>query len=123
MSAQPDVSLEEEQEKKRQKRRQLRLQLQRVVDSLEEKAEEILSLQHYLLEQQQRQQQQQQESHEQSESVVSESSRLTRKVRKSSIVEGVKEDGDDPSVGERQVSGERTLRVPERFKHRTVNRP
>ncbi|KAF8949421.1 hypothetical protein BGZ47_003833 [Haplosporangium gracile] len=110
----------EEQEKKRQQRRQLRLQLQRVVDSLEEKAEEILSLQHYLLEQQQ----QQQESHEQSESAVSESSQLTRKVRKPSTVtveDDVGQDSDDLSVGERQVSGNRELRVTERFKHRTVN--
>ncbi|KAF9141093.1 hypothetical protein BGX30_005473 [Mortierella sp. GBA39] len=114
----------EEQEKKRQQRRQLRLQLQRVVDSLEEKAEEILSLQHYLLEQQQRQQQQQQESYEQSESVVSESSRLTRKTRKPSAVaveDDVGQDGDDLGVGERQAPGGRGLRVPERFKHRTVN--
>lgn len=115
----------EGQEKKRQQRRQLRLQLQRVVDSLEEKAEEILSLQHYLLEQQRRQQQQQQqESHEQSESAVSGSSRLTRKIRKPSAVtveDDVGQDGDDLTAGERQVSGDRGLRVPERFKHRTVN--
>lgn len=113
----------EEQEKKRKQRRQLRLQLQRVVDSLEEKAAEILSLQHYLLEQQQRQQQQQ-ESHEQSESIASEGSRLTRKVRKPSafnVEDDVGQDGDDLSADERQISGERGLRVLERFKHRTVN--
>ena len=113
----------EEQEKKRQQRRQLRLQLQRVVDSLEEKAEEILRLQHYLLEQQQRQQQQQ-ESHEQSESIVSRSSRLTRKVRKPSAVtveDDAGQDGDDLSIGERQFSGDRGLRVHERFRHRVVN--
>ncbi|KAF9157081.1 hypothetical protein BG015_004157 [Linnemannia schmuckeri] len=110
----------EKQEKKRQQRRQLRLQLQRVVDSLEEKAEEILSLQHYLLEQQQ----QQQENPEQSESAVSESSRLTRNVRKPSTVtveDDVGQDSDDLNVGERQVSGNRELRMPERFKHRTIN--
>ncbi|KAG0379419.1 hypothetical protein BGX24_000508 [Mortierella sp. AD032] len=132
-SARQDDNLEEV-ERKRQQRRQLRLQLQRVVDSLEEKADEILGLQHYLLEQQQQQHEDEKgERREQREAVdaVSESSggsRLKRAVRKFSTVEDAEDVEEEDfasrqkeSGGGKQVSGGRGLKVPERYKHRTVN--
>ncbi|KAG0207324.1 hypothetical protein BGX33_006905 [Mortierella sp. NVP41] len=118
-----DVS-QETLDRKRQQRSQLRQQLQRVVDSLEEKAEEILRLQHCLLEQQERQQ----ESHEQTESVdVSDSSRLKRRgTRKPTTVEDV-QDQDDFDSSQKETESERWLssgkgpKFPERYKHRPVH--